>query len=347
MGYLGLITNCAVILSFCLTLGAAPQRADAGVCRQISGVPRTECINRGDIKKDAVNSSRVKNGSLTGADIRNGTIRFADLAPDAVFMRTIVVSPVGPSASDNCDELQAALASLTDNSASRPYVVQLEPGVYDCGTSPVVMKPFVDVEGSGRGVTLITGRHSAGEGVVQMGDNTELRSISITNLGGEGTVVFAVVANGVAAARATDVSATAMNANGTGVAAGFEVVGPGDVTLTNVNALADSAGGQSCGIESAGVPSGATLIVDSAVAEGRNAQFTNAGYCDRTPSMQTIDVSVRNSILIGSDASVLDPGGHVNIANSELAGGPVSGTTGPKCANAYDENFDPLDADCL
>jgi hypothetical protein len=52
----------------------------------------------------------------------------------------------------NADEL----SGITDASPDNPYLLKIEPGVYDLGSSPLVMKQWVDVEGSGEGVTTIT-----------------------------------------------------------------------------------------------------------------------------------------------------------------------------------------------
>ena len=63
------------------------------------------------------------------------------------YKRTVVVSPVGTSA-ENGQALLNALAGITA-SAADPYLLKLEPGVYDLGASPLTMKQYVDVEGSG------------------------------------------------------------------------------------------------------------------------------------------------------------------------------------------------------
>src|SRR5205085_11864076 len=79
--------------------------------------------------------------------------------------------------------IQAALTSITDNSAANRYVVRVSPGAY---TETVTMKPYVDIEGSGEGNTKIsfTGSASANTGTVIGEDNTELRSLTVENTGG-------------------------------------------------------------------------------------------------------------------------------------------------------------------
>ena len=85
--------------------------------------------------------------------------------------------------------LSTALASITDASASNPYVVRIAPGVYT-ETSPVALKTYVDVEGSGQGVTTITcecgeGSNDATAATVSAGDiAAEIRHLTIENTGG-------------------------------------------------------------------------------------------------------------------------------------------------------------------
>jgi hypothetical protein len=53
-------------------------------------------------------------------------------------------------------QLSEAVAHIGNPSATNPYLVKVEPGIDDLGTSSLFMRPFVDLEGSGEGVTTIT-----------------------------------------------------------------------------------------------------------------------------------------------------------------------------------------------
>ena len=53
----------------------------------------------------------------------------------------------------------AAMASITDASASNPYLIVIAPGVYNLG-GQLVMKEFVNIAGSGKEVTTLTGNVS-------------------------------------------------------------------------------------------------------------------------------------------------------------------------------------------
>jgi hypothetical protein len=96
------------------------------------------------------------------------------------FVTTVVVSaPSAPEA--NGASLVSALGHISDNSASRPYLLKMEPGIYDLGSEGLLMKPYVDVEGSGEGVTEIRSAIDSGYGVVVGSDNAELRDLTLRN----------------------------------------------------------------------------------------------------------------------------------------------------------------------
>jgi hypothetical protein len=113
-------------------------------------------------------------------------------APYATFARTIyrktvVVKPVTPAGSftDNGKELLSALGDIGDASASNPYLLKIEPGIYDLAEDSLIMKPYVDVEGSGEGVTIIRANGfeysdlQAEKGTVVGASNVEIRSLTI------------------------------------------------------------------------------------------------------------------------------------------------------------------------
>jgi len=121
--------------------------------------------------------------------------------------RTVLVSPKGTPTQSGTDLLNA-LAAITDASAANPYVVVIEPGVYDLGSSVLQMKSHVDMQGSGENVTTITGTVSGTySGVVKGADNAELRFLTVENTGG-GTNAIAIC-NDNASPRMANVTAVA------------------------------------------------------------------------------------------------------------------------------------------
>ena len=121
--------------------------------------------------------------------------------------RTVLVSPKG-TATQSGTALLNALAAITDASAANPYVVVIEPGVYDMGSNVLQMKSHVDMQGSGENVTILTGTVSgAYAGVVKGADNAGLRLLTVENTGG-GTDAIAIC-NDNASPRMANVTAVA------------------------------------------------------------------------------------------------------------------------------------------
>ena len=83
----------------------------------------------------------------------------------------------------------AAMASITDASFDNPYLVVIGPGVYTV-TSPVVMKSYVDIAGSGKNITTITGMISGGTAadaaIIKGATDSTLSSLHVSNAGGSG-----------------------------------------------------------------------------------------------------------------------------------------------------------------
>ena len=80
MRYLGLITIPAAILSFGLTLGAAPQPAEAGKACQRARLP-SPCIKANDIRNNQVRTNHVRNNNLSGIDMLDEAGAEFDLPP--------------------------------------------------------------------------------------------------------------------------------------------------------------------------------------------------------------------------------------------------------------------------
>ncbi len=97
--------------------------------------------------------------------------------------RTLTVSP-GATPTDSGTKLLNAMASITPTQAS-PWLIRLEPGVYDLGSSYLALKPYINVEGSGELLTIISSSVEAANppvsGTVVMTTSTEIRFVTVTN----------------------------------------------------------------------------------------------------------------------------------------------------------------------
>lgn len=141
-------------------------------------------------------------GTIPGAALVPGSLDSAALAPNAVAPANIDfygnVAIVAPNGGDY-DNPATAMTNYGDwcpsPSEDTPCLLKIMPGLYDVGSSPVVMQPFIDIEGSGENVTKITGAIStsfpASTGAVKGENNAEIRFLTVENTGG-GTTTAAI-----------------------------------------------------------------------------------------------------------------------------------------------------------
>ena len=82
---------------------------------------------------------------------------------------------------------EQAVKSITDASATNPYLVKIGPGLYPL-QAQLRMKPFVEIEGSGIGVTRITGAFSSNtidlSALIVGADNSAIRHLTLEHHGG-------------------------------------------------------------------------------------------------------------------------------------------------------------------
>ena len=181
------------------------------------------------------------------------------------YTHTIVVHP-GDDPAKAGTELIRALGGITDNAGTNPYLVKIEPGIYDLGTGSLTMKPYVDVEGSGEGVTTLTSAVSTGAGTIIGADHSELRFLTVKNVGG-GQHSIALFSE------STSPRYTHVTALSTGGTDSFGVhVSNGSPVLTNVTSTG-SGSGQSIGLANY---NGNTTVLNSTLAAS-NAAGLNAG----------------------------------------------------------------------
>lgn len=251
--------------------------------------------------------------------------------PGVTFARTVLVSPVG-TAAQNGVALQAAVSSISGASPSNPYLVRIEPGVYDLGSQFLLIPSSVDVEGSGVGVTKLI---SSGSAVIILPAASELRNISVEGTAG-GAIqtagrllnVYAKASGGNTNTAISAGSSSESFTNVTAVVSGPGVVNRGmqiygNITLTNV--IAESSGSTSTGraidyIGNSGSPRfvnvyahvvGAQTLTDTAHAI--SMQGTSSG------TLMSVYALAENGGQVGGTVAFYTSQGTHTITNSTLA----------------------------
>jgi hypothetical protein len=266
------------------------------------------------------------------------------------YVRTITVRPDTGNASSNGIALVAALSGISGNSATDPYLIKIEPGVYNIGILGLIMKPFVDVEGSGENETFINATRgdivqSASAAAVVGAADSELRSLTVTNgstslfgtgfhstgagtrrisnvtihsSGGTNTS-FGVYATTGATVTAFGVTVTATGGGGTTSARGFETAGA-TINIFNSTVTGKGVGGTGTNI---GVKAGGSANIDSSTIVGTGVSSSNQGV-----SVVTGTVTVTNSTVrvdtgsnIQAVATLPEPTAILSVFHSRLLAG--------------------------
>lgn len=96
-------------------------------------------------------------------------------------VQTVHVHPVPGNHTASGTALLNALAGITNASATKRYVIKIEPGIFELGSSRLVMKPYVDIEGSGQEATVIQGGgfSTSDDGLIWGAASSELRELQV------------------------------------------------------------------------------------------------------------------------------------------------------------------------
>lgn len=238
-------------------------------------------------------------------------------------------------------KLSTALDSITDNTATKPYVIKIAPGVYT-ETETVTMKNYVDVEGSGQGITTINCACSDdaldSAAVVSAGAITaEIRHLNINNTGGGN-----LYSNGVYADSA-DESFSMLGLNVTATGSTNQNVGvynnSSSPTMTIVLTIASAPGNSATnnvGVYNNSSSPMMTNVTATATATAFNSSF---GVYNNSSSSPTI----RNSSLIGA-GSISNSGSTAKVADTMLVG--IAAGDNLSCAGVYDGEFIALSSEC-
>jgi hypothetical protein len=192
----------------------------------------------------------------------------------AAYRRIVVVSPIpGGTNQQNGTALLSALQGITNAGPTHtnPYLLKIEPGMYDLNGATLSMQPYVDIEGSGEDVTTITSNTTSE--TVSGAKNAELRWLTVQNTDASGGWAYSALALD-STARVTHVTASG--------ATGFNVVG-GAVTLQAVTTPASDGTGV--------LEVGATVSIQASALRGSKPLAAVGGTFDVATSLVAAPVS--------------------------------------------------------
>ncbi len=302
-------------------------------------------------------------GDLTCTGVYNGDFVTLNKRCDFPAESTHVVH-VGTDGGD-FSTISAALAAITDAGESNPYVIRIAPGVY---TETVDLKPYIDIEGSGEGITILRGFGSntspssdsssatlRADGIIA----PEVRFLTVESDGTGNNYATAIWTNGTGPhLRLTHVTAVASNASANNY--GIWI----DTSSSNLNNVSVTASGASFN-RNVGVLNISSLPTINNVNVIATGGGFNIGMVNNTssPTLNNSNVQasggsatgmsnsgsapvVKNSTLIGSTGSVNNSGdSSAKIANTMLDGTATIGG-GLTCVGAFNSSFVALNSSC-
>lgn len=270
------------------------------------------------------------------------------------FVRTVVVSPSGSTPGANGALLLAAVAGIGTPAAGNPYLVWVEPGVYDLGTTTLNVPSHVDVQGSGADVTTIEGE---GPLALSTAATTEVRELTVTDTNSSGSAEaidtsgglhdVTATASGTSAATAVLANAPTMpivnvDASGTTSAPGSSARGIDTLSTARIDGGSYSAFDNAPSSQSAALfAESATLMTDATLqATGGSADYP----VDVVGSSAT--VRIEDSTLAGTGGFFVAPGDTLDVGGSQIPGvvASVSGTA--NCPDDWLVDYATANADC-
>jgi len=214
--------------------------------------------------------------------------------------KTILVSPKSTETASGTALLNA-MAGITDAGETNPYLIIIEPGVYNIGTSSLQMKSYVDIQGSGENVTKITGTiNNQFSGVLVGANNAEVRFVTIENTSG-GAYTIAIFNTSVSPT-ITNVTAVATGGTNSAGVSNREASSP---IMTNVTATTSGATGDTAGISNRESSSPTMTNVSATASGGTDSAgvYNNASSPTMTDVIATASGGTTNSVGVSNEVS--------------------------------------------
>jgi hypothetical protein len=251
------------------------------------------------------------------------------------FQNVVIVAKSG----GDYTTIQSAINSISSASQSNPYLIWVAPGVYN---EAVTMKPFVHLQGSGEGVTVITSNVSSPslpptQATLFLASNVSLRDLTVRNTGTGSYNVGLTASNGAIDILVADVEAQSQGSGGTDSNNhAIHLTGNGtSVTLQSVNAFAENGYIAVSLYNDSGTT--VTLLNGSYIASS-GFEYTRAVYNRGTIEAEHITVRAENSP--NRNYGMWNDG-----ATITLRGGSVIGSGGSEAIGILNTNGGQLTTD--
>lgn len=129
-------------------------------------------------------------------------INLTSSSSSPIFSRTVIISPVGTPTQNGAALLSARdIISNSNPSSSNPWLLKLEPGNYDLSNQSLTLLPYVDLEGSGENITVISSTISnilsPNPATLIVASNTEARFVTVANYGADNERIAVLIPTGV------------------------------------------------------------------------------------------------------------------------------------------------------
>ena len=254
-------------------------------------------------------------GSTWGEALSQSKVVVVPLSGDDLAPLANVVT-VATENGDFTDPV-AAVNSITDASASNPYLVVIAPGVYDIGSDQLVMQEFVSIAGSGRSVTIIRGQRDRSSGPSSAGalfvgaSNTELRDLTIENLNGANSTTLGIANSGTVNQTISNV-VIRVNGDLPGSVIGIQNSGGASPTISHSKISVEGGESRNCVIENNS--SSPRLLDTELVVTGTDgAGFEiNIGICSGGSTVVFAE-NVRIEMIDSTTGSAIDNGNSTRL----------------------------------
>jgi hypothetical protein len=219
------------------------------------------------------------------------------------YSHTVMVGSNG-TPTQNGAALLAAMDTISNSnpSAANPYLLKLEPGLYDLNGGSLTLNSYVDLEGSGEDVTVISSTVNTpfppSKGVIMMSFNTEIRFVKVVSTGSVTNADF--VGGFLPNTTNVRVNHTTIQVTGGGPSTADYGIFTNGGAVTTTNSTISAKGATAENIAMVSYPSGNQTVQNSFLTGSGSSGFGLNSYGT---------AKIGSSMISGTNASVVSGGG--------------------------------------